>query len=411
MNINLAFWSLPADEALRQAKTTIAGLTNEQALSRRNQDFKKPYPAFIRDVLLFLLQFKKPLTLLLFVGLAFSAALGELTNAIIILVILLVSGTLGFFQERNAGRAVEKLRSLIQSKATVRRNNQTLTIPLQEVVDGDIILLKAGDIVPADSLLLESEDLYANESTLTGESYPAEKKTGQLNADTALLKRSNTVFAGTNIVSGTATAVAMATGKYSQLGMMEQEMHAVPQETAFEHGLRSFGYLLIRVALIMAGIILIINLSLGRSALDALLFALALSIGLTPEILPAIVTITLSSGAKRLAEKKVIVKNLSAIQNFGAIDILCSDKTGTLTEGIVQLQSCIDAEGSDSPLVRQYAYLNALYQSGYTNPLDAAIRNQTASDISDFSKFDEVPYDFIRKRLSVVAAKNKQQNP
>lgn len=408
MNNNTAFWSLPVDEALRQANTTIAGLTADQAASRRNQDLKKPYPAFVRDILLFLLQFKKPLTLLLFVGLAFSAALGELTNAVIILVILLLSGTLGFFQERNAGRAVEKLRSLIQSKATVRRDGQVCSIPLQDVVDGDIILLKAGDIVPSDSLLLESEDLYANESTLTGESYPAEKKTGQLDADTALLKRSNSVFAGTNIVSGTATAVAMATGKYSQLGIMEQEMHSMPQETAFEHGLRTFGYLLVRVALIMAGIILIVNLSLGRPALDALLFALALSIGLTPEILPAIVTITLSSGAKRLAEKKVIVKNLSAIQNFGAIDILCSDKTGTLTEGIVQLHSCADAEGNDSPLVRQYAYLNALYESGYSNPLDEAIRDQAASEIAGFSKFDEVPYDFIRKRLSVVAAKDEQ---
>ncbi len=403
------FWSIPVEEALKQVDASLDGLSAEQAAVRQKRQIKKQLHPLLRELLLFLGQFKKPLTLLLLVALLFSAILGEFVNATIILVILLLSGVLGFVQERNAGRAIEKLRSLIRAKAMVRRSGRELHVPLEEVVEGDIILLNAGDMIPADSLILISEDLYVNEATLTGESFPAEKKTGLLPDNTPLMQRSNAVFSGTNVISGTATVLAMACGENSELGRLEKDLGTIVQETAFERGLRTFGIMLMRAALIMAGIILIINIATGRPALDSLLFALALSLGLTPEILPAIVTITLASGAKRLAAKKVIVKKLSAIQNFGAIDILCSDKTGTLTEGEVQVYACLQADGAESALVRQYAYLNALYESGYTNPIDEAIRANAVSDITGFSKFDEVPYDFIRKRLSVVVEKDARQ--
>ena len=403
------FWSISAQEALIRTDTSLNGLSTEQAAARQKKRVKKQMHPLLRELLLFLGQFKKPLTLLLLIALLFSAILGEYINATIILIILLLSGVLGFVQERNAGRAFEKLHRLIQSKALVRRNGQEFYVPLAEVVEGDIVLLNAGDMVSADSLILESEDLYVNEATLTGESFPAEKKTGLLPENMPLLQRTNTVFSGTNVISGTATVLAMACGENSELGKLEKNLGTIIQETAFERGLRTFGVMLMRAALIMAGIILIVNIGTGRPALDSLLFALALSLGLTPEILPAIVSITLASGAKRLAAKKVIVKKLSAIQNFGAIDILCSDKTGTLTEGEVQVFACLQADGTESTLVRQYAYLNALYESGYTNPIDEAIRTNAISDITGFSKFDEVPYDFIRKRLSVVVEKDSRQ--
>jgi Mg2+-importing ATPase len=403
------FWSFSTEEALVQVQASYNGLDDTAAAERKKNHFKKSLPPLLRELLHFLAQFKKPLTLLLIVALFFSALLGEYVNAGIILSILLLSSILGFVQERNAGKAIEKLRSMILAKAMVRRNGKEYSLPLGDVVEGDIVLLNAGDIVPADSLILESEDLYVNEAALTGESFPAEKKPGQLPVNTPLIQRSNSVFSGSNVISGTATVLAMACGDFSELGKLEKELDTTIQETAFERGLRTFGLMLMRAALIMAGIILIINISTGRPALDSLLFALALSLGLTPEILPAIVAITLASGAKRLAAKKVIVKKLSAIQNFGAIDILCSDKTGTLTEGEVQVFACLRADGAESPLVRQYAYLNAYYESGYTNPIDEAIRTNAISDTTGFSKFDEVPYDFIRKRLSVVVEKAGQQ--
>lgn len=401
----VAFWAMSAEEAMQRVGSSPDGLRGGDIQQRGGQKTVERV-RWMEEMWLFADQFRKPLPLLLFVGLFFSALLGEFVNAAIIMGILLLSGILGFIQERNAGRAMEALRKMIQSRATVRRAGKVEEIGLAAVVEGDILLLKAGDMIAADSLLLELEDLYINEAALTGESFPTEKKTGVLPAETPLLNRSNAVFAGTSVISGTATALAMATGANSELGGVAQEIGTIQQQTAFERGLSAFGMLLMRVALIMAGLILVLNLGLGKPALDSLLFALALSLGLTPEILPAIVTITLASGARRLAAKKVIVKKLAAIQNFGAIDILCSDKTGTLTEGTVQVHACVDIDGKASTRVALFAFLNSSYETGYVNPMDEAIRAQLTLDISAFSKLDEVPYDFIRKRLSVVVGTN-----
>jgi Mg2+-importing ATPase len=401
---NLPFWSLSTEQVIELLDTSLSGLSSDKVIQRKTINKKVERSKLTKDLFLFLSQFKSPLTFLLVFALILSSLLGEFTNSLIIFCILFLSGGLGFIQERNAGRAAEKLRKLIQAKTSVKRGNAISDIPISEVVEGDIVLLEAGDIVPADSLIIELKDLYVNEAVLTGESFPSEKTICVLPEETSLIERKNCVFKGTNITSGTATVVAVNIGKETELGKIETEIGIIPEETAFEKGIKSFGYMLMRMALLLAGVIIILNISLGKQALDSVLFALALSVGLAPEMLPAIVTITLSAGAKRLAEKSVIVKKLSAIQNLGAIDVLCCDKTGTLTEGEVKIHSCISADGQPNDIISLYAYLNAFFETGYPNPMDEAIKKQLKKDITDYVKFDEVPYDFIRKRLSIVVA-------
>lgn len=401
----LSLQLLSHDELYKTLKSSPQGLSEEEAGKRlSNQAGIKQRSQLSKDAFLFLLQFKSPLVLLLVFGLTISAALGELMNSIIIFLILLLSGTLGFIQERKAGKAAEKLRKLVQSKATVQRGGQIREIEINKVVTGDIIHLNAGDIIPADSIIIECKDLYVNESILTGESFPAEKRAEVISTDELSKKSASLVFKGTHVVSGTAIVIAAETGLLTEIGQIELKSGAIIEHTAFETGLRKFGFLLMQLALVLAGGILIFNISVGKPAIDSILFALALSLGLTPELLPAIVTITLSSGAKRLAQEKVIVKKLASIQNLGSIDILCCDKTGTLTEGVISINSFLSAEGTPSEEVCKYAFINSSFESGYNNPIDDAIRKQLKIDISDFTKFDEVPFDFIRKRLSIVTA-------
>lgn len=399
------YWSFTPEELFQKLGSARDGLTEEESKKRKAGELqKKELPPAIKDLLLFLYQFRNPLVLLLIFGLLFSALLGELVNATIIFCILLLSGLLGFIQERKANKAAQELRSLVQVKASVRRSGKVDEIEIDRVVPGDIILLNAGDIIPADAIILESCDLYINQSVLTGESFPAEKKQGILPASAPMTERYNMVFKSTNVISGTATIIATATGNDTEIGKIETEVGKAIEETAFEKGLKKFGLMLMKVAFIIAGIILIFNISSGKPLIDSILFALALSLGLTPELLPAIVTITLSAGARQLAKRKVIVKKLSSIQNLGSINILCSDKTGTLTEGLVKVNAYLSVDGSPSELVQKYAYLNSVFESGYSNPIDDAIRSQSAIDITGYAKCDEVPFDFVRKRLSIVVS-------
>lgn len=397
------FWSVTADDVLQKVQSSRQGLTSIEA-SRRPSNAPKIKSGFGHDVALFFAQFKNPLTLLLVFAVVLSAFLGEYRESGLIGGILLISALLSFVQERKANHAAEELRKMLQSTSKVLRDGHIIALPVNQIVTGDIISLDAGAMVPADGLLLEEEDLYINESVLTGESYPAEKSTGPLPAETPAARRQNSVFRGTSVISGTALMVAVQTGQNTLLGSIESELGQMEVENAFEKGIRKFGYMLMRIALLMAGLILLANIALGRNPLDSILFALALSVGLAPEMLPAIVTITLSAGANRLAKQKVIVKKLSSIQNLGSIDVLCSDKTGTLTEGLVRIKSYVTPDGLESDTLKRYAFLNAFYESGYPNPMDAAIREQSAMDIAGYEKFDEVPYDFIRKRLSIVVA-------
>ena len=318
--------------------------------------------------------------------------------------IVVASGLLGFWQERGSTQAVQKLMSIIQLKVAVLRGGKSVDIPAEEIVPGDIILLTAGGVVPADCLILESKDLFVDEATLTGETYPAEKLVGVLPGETPISHRTNSLFMGTHVISGSGKALVVNTGTGTEFGKIADHLRFRPPETEFEHGVKHFGYFLIIVTLILVMSIFVINVYFKRPLLDSMLFSLALAVGLTPQLLPAIISINLSHGAKRMAEQKVIIKRLASIENFGSMNILCSDKTGTLTEGIMHLHSFIDADGKENEKVLLYAFLNSSFETGYNNPIDTAIRAHSPPDISAYHKLDEVPYDFIRKRLSILVS-------
>jgi len=399
-----AFWSVPANEILSRLQTTPQGLSSNEAQKRLEQygpNLLKPKEK--ADTLTLLLaQFKSPIILILLLAAGLSSLLSDPSDALIILTIVLVSGLLGFWQEKGATDAVRKLLAIVQIKAGVLRDGNPQEIPVEEVVPGDVVTLRAGDVIPADCLILESRDLFVSEATLTGETYPVEKTIGVLAEATPLSQRTNALFMGTNVISGTAKAVVAHTGKGTEFGKVSQRLALRPPETEFEHGVRRFGYFLMEVTLILVILIFAINVFLARPVLDSFLFALALAIGLTPQLLPAIISVNLAHGAKRMAQKKVIVKRLVSIENFGSMNVLCSDKTGTLTEGIVKLKSGLDVEGNASDKVLLYAYINAYYETGFVNPIDEAIRNYHKLDMSGYKKLDEVPYDFVRKRLSIL---------
>ncbi len=321
--------------------------------------------------------------------------------------IILVSSLLGFWQERGAANAVEKLLAIVQTKATVFRDGIQKEISVEEIVPGDVIILNAGDLIPGDSIIIESKDLFVNEASLTGETFPAEKNAGVLPQPTSLSRRTNSLFMGTNVVSGSAQAVVAGTGVQTEFGKVSERLKLRSPETEFEHGVRHFGYLLMEVTLVLVLVTLAINVYFARPVLDSLLFSLALAVGLTPQLLPAIISINLAHGAKIMATQKVIVKRLASIENFGSMNVLCSDKTGTLTEGTIKIQSVLDFNGNPSQKAQLYAYLNASYQTGFTNPIDDAICVNNI-DISGYQKLDEVPYDFIRKRLSILVSKDNK---
>lgn len=405
------FWTQTPDELLKLLQSQSSGLTQQEAEKRLAAQGagRKVRNPIVSDVLLFLSQFKSPLVLLLVAAVILSAFLGEKTDVIIILSILIFTGVLGFWQERSAGKAVEKLRAIITVKARVLRDNAEKEVHTGDVVAGDIVLFSAGDIIPADCIVIESKDLHANEASLTGETYPALKEAGVVAADAVMSKRKNVLFQGTSVVSGSAKAVAVFTGDKTVFGKISKEIEQPSSETAFEKGIRSFGYLLMQITIVIAIIILGINIYFGRPLLDSVLFALAICVGMAPELLPAIMTVAMSSGAKRMAEKKVIVKKLSAIQNLGEVNILCSDKTGTLTEGVIKVDRIVDANGNESVKLKQLAFLNATFETGFINPIDDALRGMKDVKADGYTKSAEVPYDFIRKRLSVVVTKGSQR--
>ena len=391
---------------LQQLGATGEGLAGEEArrrLARYGSNLLKPQ-ARSNALTLLLGQFKSPIVLLLLFATGLSFFLHDPVNAFIILAIVLASGLLGFWQEHSATRAVEKLLAMVQVKATALRDGKPEDIPVEEIVPGDIVILNAGDLVPGDCLVDESKDLFVDEATLTGETYPAEKSVGVLAAETPLARRTNALWMGTHVVGGSAKALVVVTGKQTEFGKVSERLKLRPEETEFERGIRRFGYFLMEVTLVLVLVIFAINLYLHRPVLESVLFSLALAVGLTPQLLPAIISINLAQGAKRMAQAKVIVKRLASIENFGSMNVICSDKTGTLTEGIVRLQSALDVEGNPSDKVLLQAYLNAFYETGYTNPIDEAIRTHRKFDLAGYGKVAEIPYDFLRKRLSILVA-------
>jgi P-type Mg2+ transporter len=402
----LAFWSLSTTAMLQQLQAAKEGLTAGEAgerLRRYGSNLLKPSKRL--DVFTLLLtQFKSPLILILFFATGLSFVLHETVDAFIILAIVLVSGLLGFWQERGASNAVGKLLSVVRIKAAVLRDGRVNEIPVEEIVPGDIVVLDAGDVVPGDCLVQECKDLFIDEAMMTGETFPVEKGVAVLPVETPLGQRTNALWMGTHVVSGNGKALVIYTGKQTECGKLSERLKLRPQETDFERGIRQFGYFLMEVTLVMVVAIFAINVYLARPVLDSFLFSLALAVGLTPQLLPAIISINLAHGAKRMAQDKVIVKKLASIENFGSMNVICSDKTGTLTEGIVHLQSALDAEGAPSDKVLLYAYLNAFYETGSTDPIDNAIRSHRQFDLTGYEKADEIPYDFLRKRLSILVS-------
>jgi Mg2+-importing ATPase len=404
-------FSVSAPQLLELLQARPQGLDSVEAkerLTRYGYNSLKPRKRLDAPTLL-LGQFKSPIILILIFAAGLSFFVRDSTGALIILAIIFASGLLGFWQERGAVDAVAKLLAIVQIRATVLRDGNVKEIAVEETVPGDIVLLNAGDVVPGDCRVLESKDLFADEATLTGETYPAEKTIGILAPETPLSQRTNSLFMGTHIVSGTARALIVNTGRETEFGKISDRLKLRAPETEFERGVRRFGYLLMEVTLILVITIFAINAYFGRPVLDSFLFSLALAVGLIPQLLPAIVSVNLAHGAKRMAREKVIVKRLVSIENFGSMSVLCSDKTGTLTEGVVRIRSAIDVEGNESEEVLFYAYLNAHYETGFTNPIDEAIRTHHEFDLSGYRKLDEVPYDFTRKRLSILVSKDAKR--
>ena len=346
-----------------------------------------------------------PLALVLLVAAGLSALLGQTVDATIIAVLVIFSVVINLWQTWRSQKAAEKLRQRVAPTATVLRDGRWTELPRSVLVPGDVVQLSAGDLVPADARLLEARDLHVHEAALTGESLPVEKSSGGAADDP-----SGKVWLGTSIVSGTATALVTATGSRTEFGDVVARLGARPPENEFERGLRRFSLLITRTVLVLVLVLLAASLAMHRPAFESLLFAVALAVGLTPEFLPMITTVTLAQGASRMADQHVIVKHLAAIQNLGSIDVLCSDKTGTLTVGDMSVEGAYGPRGEPNPRPLALARLNSRFDTGIRSPLDAAILASTKDDDdAGWNKLDEVPFDFERRRLSIVAERGTER--
>ncbi|GIW45954.1 MAG: magnesium-translocating P-type ATPase [Candidatus Binatia bacterium] len=390
--------------------TLAAGMSSQEAAQRLEQYGRNELGAARRGGALrqFLSRFGNPLVLVLLFASTVSALTGDVGGAGIIACILLLSVTLDFIQEYRAERAAAALAARVALTAHVVRDGEVREVPVSLVVPGDIVLLGAGDLVPADGVLLEARDVFVHQARLTGEPYPVEKQAlspiwdaGQTNSGLSP-ETPFAVFLGSSVISGSGRMLVLQTGTRTMLGRIAGTLQRPAPPTAFEIGTRQFGLLIMRFTVALVLFVLLVNLLFERPLLEAFLFAVALAVGLTPELLPMIVSVTLAQGALRMAREKVIVKRLSAVQDLGAVDVLCTDKTGTLTEAQIWLEGHVDPLGNDSPRVLELAYLNSFFETGIKSPLDEAILEHRAVDASGWRKIDEVPFDFERRRVSVL---------
>jgi Mg2+-importing ATPase len=400
-----AWWLRSPQALLDELRASAPGLSQAEARARlqrygpnqfRDQRERSPFIQFLR-------RFKNPLVLILIAASVIAALTGEVASFVIITAMVLLSVTLDFVQEYRAGRAAERLRSSVEIRARVIRDGTTREIPATHIVPGDVVLLAAGALVPADGILLEARDLHVNQALLTGEPFPVDKRAGApADAKADLSDATNALFMGTSVVSGTARLLVYRTGSATAIGEIAHSLSLEPPPTAFELGTRRFGMLIMRLTVLMVLFVLMVNVATHKPPLESFLFAIALAVGLTPELLPMIISVTLARGALRMAAKHVIVKRLAAIENLGSMDVLCTDKTGTLTEAKISLERHVDVAGKDSERVLTLAYLNSFFETGLKSPLDAAILAHDHLDIRRWTKIDEVPFDFERRRVSVL---------
>jgi Mg2+-importing ATPase len=398
------------DTVLKELGSQLGGLTGAEADSRLKQVGTNEIAREKRQSALMRLlsNVKNPLVLLLLALGVLSFLTGDLKATVVIFVMVVLSVVLRFFQEMRADNAAAKLQAMVSNTATLVRDGKEQEVSLKMLVPGDIIRLAAGDMVPADTRVLSAKDLFLNQAALTGEALPVEKKAAPAPATAQNpLELPNICFLGSNVESGSATAVVIHTGNRTYFGSLAASIVGQRQLTSFDLGVNKFTWLMIRFIAVMVPAVFLINGLSRHNWLEAFLFAMAVAVGLTPEMLPMIVTVNLSKGALAMSRKKVIVKRLNAIQNFGAMDVLCTDKTGTLTQGKIVLEKHLDVQGDPSEKVLQYGYLNSYHHTGLKNLLDEAIldhkelREHLKAD-EKYRKIDEIPFDFVRRRMSVV---------
>ncbi len=405
----MAFWTLTPELLAKQLETNpVTGLSaaaRKLRLAASTTNERRPHPALA----ILVGQFRSPILLLMIAAAGLSFFLHQPVDAAVVLLIILGSTAIGFQHEYRASQAVAKLLSIVETKVTVMQDGIEASVPTKDIVVGDIVKVSAGSIVPADGLLVTSTNLAVDEATLTGETFPVDKEPGPSEESAAIRDRKGVLFSGSHVVSGAGIFIVAATGKQTELGSIAKVLATQRPEAEFERGLRRFGMLLVNLTLLLTLAVFAINTFLGRPVLESFLFALALAVGLTPQLLPAIVSVNLSRGAVEMAKAKVIVKRLPAIENLGSMNVLCSDKTGTLTLGTVHVHGAFDADGKASPEVLRLAQINAKLQSGFQNPIDASLVASVTDQQTEYPKLlDELPYDFLRKRLSVLVQGDTQ---
>ncbi|MGE5178543.1 MAG: magnesium-translocating P-type ATPase [Bacteroidota bacterium] len=358
----------------------------------------------------FLSRFGNPLVILLLAAATVSAFTGDVASPVIIALVVVLSVTLDFVQEYRAGRAAERLKQSVALRAPVVRGGRPVETTADRIVPGDVVQLKPGGLVPADGRIFEARDFFVNQALLTGEPYPVEKQAGEVGDRAADLDAAtNAVFMGTSVISGTASMWVCRTGPATSLGEISESLVVKPPATAFESGIRNFGLLILRLAILMVLFVLLVNALFHRPWLESFLFAVALAVGLTPELLPMVVSVTLARGALRMAKERVIVRRLPAVHDLGSMDVLCTDKTGTLTEAQIRLEKHLDPLGRDSERVLELAFLNSSMESGLKNPLDEAILRHSEVDVRAWRKIDECQFDFERRRVSVLADNGRER--
>lgn len=396
-NTDSAWW-------LAAPSIPVTGLSGAEAKARQVEFGPNVFRQHREASLLrqYLSRFRNPLVVILLAASAVSAFTGAVADFIIIACIVLLSVTLDFVQEYRAGAAADKLRQEVSVKASVQRDGKLLEVAVSSLVPGDLIQLAAGDLIPADGWVIEARDFFVKQALLTGETYPVEKRAGTPAAGSDMQEAGNAVFMGTTVISGTAQVLVARTGAGTAIGNIADSISRPTAPTSFELGTRRFGMLIMRLTVLMVMFVLLVNAFFHRPWLESFLFAVALAVGLTPELLPMVVSVTLSRGALRMARRHVIVKRLSAIQDLGSMDILCTDKTGTLTEARIRLERHMDAAGKPSERVLELAYFNSFFETGVKSPLDEAILAHGQIDPGTWQKIDEVPFDFERRRVSVL---------